>query len=90
MSELLHGCVIRAETIEISVTSTGCTDAADFRFDIDEILGELAVTITRTNQDLCKMVQTVISLELTLPEQLRGKDFRVQNLFARGPRWVVP
>lgn len=78
--------MIRGEKIMLAVTSTGCTEAGHFRIDSSEIAGELAMTVTRTAPDFCKMAPTVIEIELTLPEPLRGKDFRVQNVFGRGLR----
>jgi hypothetical protein len=87
MAEQLHGTAIKGETIMLAVSSAGCTKSAQFRLDVTDAGGELAVTIVRTAPDFCKMVPHVTEIELALPDQLRGAPFKVQNPFGKGPVW---
>lgn len=71
----------------VAVSSAGCTKLEDFRLDVTDAGGELAVTVVRTQPDFCKMVPLVTEIELALPDQLRSAPFKVQNPFIKGPVW---
>jgi hypothetical protein len=85
MNEIIHGLSLRDDKIVVSVTSSGCTEASSFRLDAVSGITGYMLTVVRTVQDDCKAMPEIIEVELTIPAEIKGEQFSVQNRFASGP-----
>ena len=84
MNETLHGFLIQQDKIVIFVTSTGCTVAGHFKFEVHAGTTGYMLTVVRTEEDPCRQKAEVIDVTLDLPEEVRNKPFTIQNWFASG------
>lgn len=82
-TETLHGVVVTETTVTVTVTSNGCTDAEDFRIEVQESQPPIATWI-RVTPDPCRMVAHSVDLDFSL-KLIGSADFKVANTFAPGP-----
>ncbi len=81
--ETLHGVKITETAIIVTVTSNGCTEAGDFRVEVQETKPPI-VTWLRTNPDPCKMIEHSVDLEFSL-KLIGSAEFKVANPITSGP-----
>lgn len=81
--EILHGLRLTGNQVIITVTSTGCTDKADFKIALQESQPPIA-TFMRVQPDFCRVVPHSIDIAFSLRE-VGAADFKVANPFEPGP-----
>jgi hypothetical protein len=94
MQEPIHACAVRGDMLVLGVTSTGGSNAEDFRLDaVNESAGYI-LTIVRTRPDLLRAAAHVKEVQLPLSAVLEGQSFTVRNPFTAGPHsnskvWLI-
>lgn len=83
-ADALLGVQVRADVLEITVVSTGCTRADDFVFDVERIHGSGAarLTVVRTRADLCRKMPEAATFRYPLADVGLdpGEAVQVQNV----------
>ena len=83
--EVLHGLVVTESFIQITVTSTGCTEKKDFEVRVQESLPPV-LTFFRVNPDPCDMAPHLTDIQFSRDEAGGGNhEFEVANRFQVGP-----
>lgn len=82
--EVLHGIRINDESIDIFVTSNGCTSKDNIRIEVDKGftgMTPVSLTVVRSEPDTCKMMSHVAQLTFTKAELgIEGRfDFTLTN-----------
>jgi len=60
----------------------------DFRLEVVSGIAGFMLTIVRTSPDNCRMTPHIRECEFSLPAELKGQAFTVQNPFRVGPHWL--
>jgi hypothetical protein len=81
--EPLHGLRLTGNQVIITVTSTGCTDKADFKITVQESQPPIA-TFIRVQPDFCRVVAHSVDIAFSLRE-VGAAQFTVANPFEPGP-----
>jgi hypothetical protein len=81
--EPLHGLRLTGNQVIITVTSTGCTDKADFKITLQESQPPIA-TFIRVQPDFCRVVPHSVDLAFSLRE-VGAAVFKVANPLEPGP-----
>jgi hypothetical protein len=82
-AEPLHGLRLTGNQVIITVTSTGCTDKADFKIALQESQPPIA-TFIRVQPDFCRVVPHSVDIAFSLRE-VGAAAFKVANPFEPGP-----
>ena len=83
MLESIHGLKLSLTEVIITVTSTGCTTADDFRIDVQDSQPP-SVTFIREQADPCKVIPHTVDLPFSL-KRIGSAEFTVANPFSPGP-----